>query len=210
MIQRIHIVSAISATLVAGSGSASADPRSVDVSIHEPTPPERNVIVELNPVSLIYHKVAASVILASSNHHAGVVSPFYAYTRTEPIYVYDDAGSPTQLPEQKFKGPGIELGYRYYVDENVGPRGMFVGPSLILGAFQATAMSGDRTSYCHFGLAADVGYQSLISDTLSISLGAGLQYTVPTKDIPKQQFPAWIYADGGFLPRVFLNVGVAF
>ena len=192
------------------AGAESAGPMAVDVTVREEEPPARHFVIEWNPTALFFGKWSANILVASSNHHALLFSPFYAYTHTQPIYVYDDGGNPTQLPRQRFAGPGIELGYRYYTAQHNGPRGLFIGPAFLLGAFTATAMNNDTTSYAHLGFAVDVGYQSLIADTVSLTLGAGTQYSTPTKRIPKQQFPAWIYADGGFLPRVFLNIGVAF
>ena len=117
-------------------------------------------------------------------------------------------------PERRFRrrssaASAVEIGYRYYFGQG-GPRGLFLGPSLILGAFDAKAQNGTSTSYADFGLAADIGYQVLVADRVSLSLGAGLQYTATSKSIPDQQFPAEIYANDGLRPRVLASLGWAF
>jgi hypothetical protein len=138
-----------------------------------------------------------------------VLCPFYAWTKTAPINVFDDAGNPTRQPEWKFTGFGGEIGYRYYAKEG-GPRGFFLGPSFVLASFKATSSDGINTRYLDFGLAADVGYQTLISDRVALSLGAGIQHMWTSKSIPDQQFPAWIYANRGLAPRLLLSLGWAF
>jgi hypothetical protein len=185
-------------------------PAAVDVALHDPTPEHRTLVVEWNPLPLVtIGKLSADVILAPGDHHALVLSPFYAWTNTSAVAVFDAAGNATMLPEQKFRGFGGEIGYRYYF-ENGGPRGLFVGPSLILGAFTATAQNGTDTSYLDFGLAADAGYQILLLDHLAIALGGGLQYLATSKTIPDQQFPAWIYANNRVSPRVLFAIGWGF
>ena len=89
-------------------------------------------------------------------------------------------------------------------------RGFFAGPSFIIGSFTATAQNGSETPYLMFGGALDVGYAILVADRVSISLGAGAQYTAPDKSIPNQQFPASVYANSGLRPRLLLALGCAF
>ena len=181
----------------------------VDVTIPEPRPPRRFIAVEWNPLPLVIGKLSANVVVVPVDHHGLVLSPFYAWTTTEPIYVFDDLGSATQLPQQKFSGFGGEIGYRYYTDRG-GPRGLFAGPSVILGAMTATAQNGDRTSYLDWGVALDVGYELILADAVAVSLGGGVQYTMPDKSIPNQQFPADVYANSKLLPRALASIGWAF
>lgn len=198
------------AVTAAGTAKGAPDVRSVDAVLRDAPTLHRAVVVEWNPLALIaIGKLSLDVIITPADHHGLVLSPFYAWATTRPITVFDDAGTPTQLPEQSFTGFGGELGYRYYVDKG-GPRGFFLGPSLLLGAFTATAHDGTKTSYLEYGLAADAGYQMLIADRASLSLGGGIQLVTPTKAIPDQQFPAWIYANGRLSPRVLLSFGWAF
>jgi hypothetical protein len=205
---RSIVRAAVFATATSVVTSVFADPTpAVDVVVQDPPPVHRVVIVEWNPLPLAtIGKASADVVITPGEHHALVVSPFYAWTTTKPVVAFDDAGNKTQLPEQKFDGFGLELGYRYYFGSG-GARGLFVGPSVLLGAFSAKAQNGTETPYVDLGLAADAGYQVLIADRLALALGGGLQYAAPTKSIPDQQFPAWIYANHRLSPRVLFSIG---
>jgi hypothetical protein len=194
--------------LVARPGFAEPPPP-VDVVIAQ-HPPRRVFAVEWNPLPLVtIGKVSANLLFVPFNHHAIILSPFYAWTTTAPIFVFDDRGNATQLPQQKFSGYGTELGYRYYFEDG-GPRGFFLGPSLIAGSFVATAENGTETSYLDYGAAADIGYETLVAERVALSLGAGVQYTTTSKSIPHQQFPAQLYANDLVRPRLLLALGWAF
>jgi hypothetical protein len=194
-----------------GRTAGAEPPPPVDVVLHETPPPRRVVAIEWNPLALlVIGKVSANVVIVPTDHHALVLSPFYASTTTAPIWVYDPSGlSPTVLPQQTFSGFGGEIGYRYYAGEG-GPRGFFVGPSLILASITAKAQNGSKTDFLDYGLAADAGWEALVTDRVAISLGGGLQYTATSKSIPSQQFPAAVYANNGVRPRVLFSLGWAF
>ena len=183
-------------------------PPPVDVHVAEAPSPRRLVSIEWNPLPLIVGKASANVVFVPISHHALVLSPFYVSTTTEPIWVYDDQGSPTQLPEQTFSGFGGEIGYRYYAGRR-GPRGFFAGPSLILASMTATAQNGSKTSYLDYGFALDIGYELLVGDAVAVSVGLGAQYTTPNKSIPAQQFPADAYANSRVFPRALFSIGWA-
>lgn len=190
-----------------GSAAAAPPPADVapDVALHEAPPPRRPFSIELNPLSFIIGRISASLQIVPVDHHALVLNPFYASTTTQPIVVDNQ----TQLPTQKFEGFGGEIGYRYYWGLG-GPRGLFLGPSLILAGMTATAQNGTKTSYLDLGVAADVGYELLVVDELALAVGAGVQYAAPTTSIPNQQFPADIYANGRVFPRALASIGWAF
>ncbi len=196
--------------LAAARSAQAAEPSAVEVRVVDPKPPSRPLAIEWNPLPLFtIGRASANVVLVPIDHHALVLSPFYAWSKTEPIAVQDASGSPVrQLPEQRFKGFGAELGYRWYSGLS-GPRGFFLGPSFVLGSFTAKAQDGSETSYLQLGGAADVGYQALVGDCVSLSLGAGVQYTTPNKSIPDQQFPANLYANALVRPRVLASIGWA-
>ena len=196
-----------SIALVATAVAHAEPPPAVDVHIADASP-RRWVSIEFNPLSLVIGKVSASVVLVPVSHHALVLSPFYASTTTNPIYVFNDEGMSTQLPQQTFSGFGGELGYRYYAGHR-GPRGFFVGPSLIVSWMTATPQNGDKTSYVDYGFALDIGYELLVGDAVAVSLGLGGQYTTPSKSIPAQQFPADVYANSRVFPRALFSIGWA-
>jgi hypothetical protein len=198
----------------------------VDVAVTDEVPPRRYVAIEWNPLPLFtmhtgvrpsdpgrpkqggLGKLSANIVVAPCEHHAVVISPFYVLTRTTPIQIWDDQLNATQLPIQTFRGYGTELGYRYYTGRG-GLRGLFLGPSLILGAFTATAENGQKKPYLDYGVAGDVGYQALVLDRVSLSLGAGLQYTTTSKSIPEQMLWAKVFANSAVFPRVLISVGYA-
>jgi hypothetical protein len=206
-----HVALVAFAALAASARVASAEPPPpVDVVVREAPPPHRTLAIEWNPLPLAtIGKLSANAVITPGDHHALVLCPFYAWAKTAPIWIFDDSGAPTQLPTQKIHGFGAEIGYRYYFGEG-GPRGLFLGPSLILGSFVATAENGTDTSYLGLGIAADVGYQVLISDRLALSVGAGVQTMATTKSIPPQQYPAELYANNLVRPRALFSLGWAF
>lgn len=198
----------------------------VNVVVQNEAPPRRYVAIEWNPLPLLtmhtgarpsdpgrpaqegLGKLSANVVIAPFEHHAVIVSPFYVLTRTTPITVFDSAGNGTELPIQTFRGFGSELGYRYYTGRG-GLRGFFCGPSLIVGAFTAIAEDGAELPYLDYGVAVDAGYQALVVDKVSLSLGAGLQYTTTDKSIPDQMLWAKVFANTVLLPRLLVSVGWA-
>jgi len=208
--KRTHLAAMLCVAACLSSRAALAEPPPPpDVTVPVPPPVRRYVTVEWSPLALFLGKISANVVIAPVDHHSIVLSPFYASTTTIPIYIYDNGGNPTQLPQQTFKGGGGELGYRYYFGRG-GPRGFFVGPSLMFGAFTATAQNGADTQFFNLGVAADVGFQALVLDRISLSLGAGAQYNATTTTIPNQQFPADVFANSGVRPRLLASVGCAF
>jgi len=209
------------------SGADTVPSGPVDVRIPEETPPRRYVAIEWNPLPFItmhtgdrplpggptqggLGKLSVNVVVAPLEHHAIIIAPFYVLTRTTPITAFDDSTppNPRELPVQTFRGYGSELGYRYYTGRG-GLRGLYLGPSLILSSFTATAQNGDKKPYLDYGFAADVGYQALVVDRLSLSIGAGLQYTTTSKSIPDQMLWAKVYASSAVLPRLLISVGWA-
>jgi hypothetical protein len=181
----------------------------VDVALRPPAPPRRTLALEFNPLAgLALHRWGGNIIVAPFEHHAIIVNPYHAYARTFPINLYDDNGYPLALPVQRFYAWGGELGYRYYTGRG-GLRGLFLGPSVFADWVTADAQDGSQTKYVYYGIAADVGYQALITDRVSLSFGAGLQYGRPDKDIPRQGFMAKYYANPIVLPRLLVSIGWA-
>lgn len=180
-----------------------------DVALHEAAPPTRHFSLEFNPLSLIIDRISPQLLIVPVDHHALVLNPFYAWSTTNAIYVDDAQGNATQLPVQKFSGFGGEIGYRYYSGLG-GPRGFFLGGSFIIAEMKVQAQNGSTTDYTDLGFAADVGYQLLVVNHLSLAVGAGVQYATPTTSIPSQQFPADVIANSRVFPRALASIGWAF
>jgi hypothetical protein len=198
--------------LAAESTSAVAVPAPsdapVDVVVSEAPPQRRTVALSWNAAALIASRVSVEVDVLVANHHALVVAPYFATTATAPIYVYDQAGGSSELPEQRFTSYGGELGYRYYWGQN-GPRGLFVGPSLVFAAVSASPQGRGALMFVDYGVAMDLGYEFLVADAVAIALGAGAEYKRTSVSVPDQQWPAKWYANDGFAPRILASIGWA-
>lgn len=190
-------------------------PAAVDVRFEETPAPHRTLSIEWNPLALFIDRFSVNVVVVPGDHHALVLSPFYTWANTAEYSTNLGAdgtalGYVLNVPKQTFNGFGGDIGYRYYFAKG-GPRGFFVGPSLILADITATAHNGNQTSFFDVGAAADVGFQALLGDAVSISIGGGLQYTFyQSQSIPPQQLPASTVANERLYPRLLLSFGYAF
>jgi hypothetical protein len=211
----------LAVTTATGVASAELPPseKPVDVVVHDVPEPHKTLVVEWNPLSLFLSRVSLNAVIAPIDHHALIVAPFYTWVGTEPYATAIDSNGNNltdkngpyvlNVERQTFKGFGTEIGYRYYFDRG-GPRGFFLGPSLIVGWLTATAGNGATKSYVDLGIAADAGYQMIVAERMSLSVGAGVQYAAPSTTIPDQQMPAATVANSGFKPRMLLSLGYAF
>jgi hypothetical protein len=200
-------------TSTAARTALAEQPPPVDVVVQEAEPPQRVLTVQYNPAALFIWKLSADVVVTPTDHHALVVSPFYAWPSTVHLQTSttDPSGATitTDIPSQSFTGFGAEIGYRYY-GGLAGPRGFFLGPSLLLASMTATAANNKTTSFSDYGFAIDAGYGALIAERFAITLGAGAQYLLTSKTIPDQQYPASVFANTGLRPRFLASVGYAF
>lgn len=176
---------------------ARAEPPPDLVTVQEAAPPTRRIAISYAPLTLMLQRYGGNVELLLASHHALGVSAYYAYARTN-----EDTNN-------VFRGVGGELGYRWYAGEN-GPRGFYVGPSALLGRFEAVPAQGATVAYWNVGGALDLGWQALVADRVLFGLGVGLQYTAPTTSLPQQEVSASVYANAGLRPRLSLAFGVAF
>lgn len=161
-------------------------------------PPVRRIALSYNPFTLHLNRASIDAEVLMWSHHVLTLTVFFATTTTNE----DSFGN-------VFCGFGSELGYRYYAEAN-GPRGWFVGPSLLLGSYRAIPALGTEVHFSNVGGAVDVGYQAIVADRWVVGLGAGLQYTRPSEDFPPQELPASVYARAGVRPRLLLALGIAF
>lgn len=162
-------------------------------------PAFQRVAITSSPLAyFIAGRIGASASLLLFSHHALELTLFHIALQT---------GSDSN---NQFTGWGQELGYRYYSGED-GPRGFFIGPSLLLGHYTATPLvGGDQIRYSVPGVALDLGYQALVLDKIVIGLGVGAQYTRPSATLPTQEIPSSTYANAGVRPRVLFALGFSF
>lgn len=163
----------------------------------------KSMTVNVNPLSFGIGRYGADFQYLPFAHHAIVVNPFFAMTKAE-------VRSGTQTAyEQKFSGIGGELGYRFYSSER-GASGFFVGPSLIAGAYTASATGAERVSFRSIGYAVDIGGQHILKNGITIGGGFGMQYTSVNKDFSDLPLTAAVLAGGGWRPRFLLALGYSF
>jgi hypothetical protein len=170
----------------------------------------RNVAIEITPLSLIIEHYGAGLELMPFEHHALLLSAYYFATTTAKN-PNPSGGPPNNITQSNdFNGVGGEIGYRYYYGHN-GPRGLFVGPSLLLGEFKAVpSRGGSSTSFYDLGVGADVGYQAILGDAWVFGFSAGAQYTWASHSFLAQEAPAAYHANSGIHPRMQIAVGYAF
>jgi MYXO-CTERM domain-containing protein len=158
----------------------------------------RRFALSWNPFTLHLERASLNLEVLARSHHVAVITLFGARTKTnEDSY------------ENVFEGLGGELGYRWYSGHD-GPRGLYVGPSLLLARFWAVPARGETIPFWNLGLAVDVGWQAIVADRWVVGVGAGAQYTVPTASFPAQELPASVYAIRGLRPRLLMALGYAF
>jgi hypothetical protein len=163
----------------------------------------KSMTLEVNPLGPLVGQWGAALEVVPLRHHALILSPYYFTTRTG------------IEPQNSFRGVGGEIGYRYYTG-SAGPRGIFLGPSLLVGAYtaqgsatQPNAPDPPSIGFYNLGLAIDVGYQAVI-DNFLIGIGAGAQTMYVTKTFPDQEWPSSVHTNSRIYPRMLLSFGYAF
>lgn len=158
---------------------------------------------EVNPLGLIVGgRVSVNLEYAPVTHHVLVVSPHFVRTTA----TTDVAANRTV--DQTFTGVGGEVGYRYYTGHK-GMNGIFVGPSLIGGVYNADLPGGNK-AFTNVGIAADVGVQKVFWDHLALGAGLGLQYIRVSEDFHDLPAGPSTIASSGIKPRLLAQIGYAF
>lgn len=159
--------------------------------------------VEVNPLGLFLGgRFSVQAEWAPVTHHAVMVNPHIIRTS------HDVATGLNDTANQTFTGVGGELGYRYY-SGNRGMNGIFVGPALILGAYNASVAGQDK-AFVDVGVAVDVGVKTIIADSVALGGGVGLEYLNVSQDFGDLPSSASAIASTGFKPRLILEAGYAF
>lgn len=194
------------ATLLGGSVRDTG----VDVAVAEPPMPHRYVVLEYDASQLSLDKYRGNLVIMPIEHHALYLSGFSAHVTTAPVAVeFDIQDNGTKFAtEQTFDGYGGEIGYRYYTGL-AGPRGLFVGPSFVLGKYHQRSGDGSTADFSNRGVALDLGYAALIAHRVALSVAGGVQWTATSITLPEQFFPANWLVNEGFRARFLLSIGVA-
>ena len=161
------------------------------------------VAVTWNPLgAVVGGRVSFNIEYAPVTHHVIIASPHFANPSQE-VSV-----GPDVMRTNRFTGVGGELGYRYYTGSR-GMNGIFIGPSLIGGVYNADLMQGN-TAFTNIGVAADIGVQQVFWDHLALGAGAGIQYLSVSENFGDLATGPSTIASSGLKPRLLAQAGYAF
>lgn len=133
------------------------------------------VAVSLNPLGLIVGgRFSITGEWAPVTHHVIALSPHVVNTSA------DIAVSANNTQNQTYTGFGGEVGYRYYTGHK-GMNGIFIGPSVIGGVYNA-GLPGRDQAFTNIGAAVDVGLKYIAWEHLALGGGVGLQYLNVSED----------------------------
>jgi hypothetical protein len=159
--------------------------------------------VEFNPLGLMVGgRLSFNAEWAPVTHHALIGSTYIIHTSNDVAVTGDLTES------QTFTGVGGELGYRYYTGRR-GMNGVFIGPSLIGGAFNAGLPRGNQ-AFTNAGLAVDVGAQQIFADHIVVGGGVGVEYITVSHDFHDLPTGPSAIATTGLKPRLLLSAGYGF
>lgn len=165
--------------------------------------PYRTWSAEMNPLSLLGGQLSFTGEYAAAPHHVVTVSPKFIRTSA------DIAMGDNTFRTQSFSGGAVEAGYRYYTGRR-GMEGLFVGPSLILGVFNASLVNAENQAFTNVGLAVDAGVQTILFDHLTLGAGAGIAYVNVSHNFGDLPMAPSAIAATGFKPRLLAAAGYAF
>jgi hypothetical protein len=136
-------------------------------------PEARPLAITWNPLPLFFGRLSANVEVLLAPHHALVVSPN--------VLVFNaDRGTRTLLSEGfGFASPtsasvGIEVGYHYWLRWARALRGLFLGPSLLLGVTGNADVGDGSVTQGYYGFAFDVGRQEVLPGGFTLGGGLGI------------------------------------
>ena len=159
--------------------------------------------VSWNPLGLIVGgRVSFNGEWAPVTHHAVIVSPHFITTSQDVVSGADQSFT------QRYTGVGGEVGYRYYTGHR-GPNGVFVGPSLLGGVYNA-GLQGKDQAFTNIGVAADVGVQGILWEHFLLGGGVGVEYLHVSHDFGDLPSGPAAIAESGVKPRLLLQGGAAF
>jgi hypothetical protein len=160
--------------------------------------------IEINPLGLLVGgRLSFNAEWAPVLHHSIQVSPYIVHTTA------DVATGGGTVASQAFSGVGGEIGYRYYTGHR-GMNGLFIGPSLIGGIYNAGLPGNSNQAFTNFGIAGDVGLQDIFFNHLVVGGGVGIEYLAVSHDFGDVAAGPSTIASSGFKPRLLFSAGFGF
>jgi hypothetical protein len=168
----------------------------------------KSIALEANPLAAAIGRYSIQAEWLPAVHHAIVLNPHFDHVSTD---ISESTNGASVSYSEAFTGFGSELGYRFYTGEK-GANGFYVGPSLLVAHYSASADGLPSTSFNSIGAAVDAGGQWILGPGVVVGFGFGLQYTSVSAGGNTDGLPlaAAVIAGGGVRPRTLLTVGYAF
>ena len=144
---------------------------------HDPEPPRvdyetpRTTSIRLNPLPIFVGRLSADLELMLAPHHALVLNGNITFHKVAFERNDNTLGYGLGYSSDASGGFGGEVGYHYWVRRHLA--GIYLGPSLILGATLPSAPAGAK-AFAYYGGAFDVGYQYLFPNGFTLNGGGGI------------------------------------
>jgi hypothetical protein len=135
-------------------------------------PAGRPLAITFNPLPLLWGRLSANLEYQLAPHHSVVLSPN--------LLVFNEdrgTGSLSQgfgFARPDSSGIGGELGYHFWPRWSRSLRGLFFGPSFLLGSTGDATVGDSSHPQTYYGLAFDVGGQTVLPGGFTIGGGIGL------------------------------------
>ena len=117
--------------------------------------------------------MSANVEALATPHHAFVASANVLFPNVERG---GDLGQAFGFAQSASSSLGGEVGYHYWWDWRRALRGLFFGPSLILGGTTAATVGDSTRLQAYWGAALDIGEQAVLPGGLTFGAGAGFGF----------------------------------
>jgi hypothetical protein len=132
------------------------------------------VALTINPVPLASGRLSGNVEVLLAPHHALIASPNLLFLHVDRGGRYSVVSEALGFSARTSASFGVELGYHYYWRWQRVLAGPFVGPSLLAGVTTDASVGDASHAQGYWGIAADAGWQEVLSGGLTIGAGVGL------------------------------------
>ncbi|MDP9002848.1 MAG: hypothetical protein M3O46_22390, partial [Myxococcota bacterium] len=154
------------------------------------------IAATLNVLPLFLGRLSGNVEVLVAPHHAFIASPNLLFFHADRGGRYNLASEGLGFVTRNSASFGMELGYHYFWQWQRTLKGLFLGPSLLLGVTTDASVGDPSHAQGYWGLALDVGTQEVLSSGLTLGAGVGLGFVR--------------ISDAAVFPRLLLQVGWSF
>jgi hypothetical protein len=156
--------------------------------------PPRPVAITFNPLDLGVGRLSANFEVLVAPHHSLLASPNGLIFNTDRGGSNNVTSDGLGFATRSSASLGLELGYHYWLRWARSLRGVFLGPSLLLGSTTNASVGPTADAQTYWGLAFDAGGQHVFPGGFTLGAGLGLGF-VHMADA------------SAFFPRILLQMG---